>query len=115
MDKKPNINVTINYNVTDTDIKNRKLSIPLQSVPNDVIINILGCAVYDDIDKDTGEVKTVCMFKDVDGELYTSISAVIFEQVDDIIDVLAGAESVNVKVAKRKSKGGRDFIGFLFV
>lgn len=86
-------------------------AVSLQDVAGEKLIGIQAAAVVDDIDRETGETKPVAAFVDGDGIVYTSISSVVMESMDDIIDLIDEGETFDLTVMSRKAKGSnREFL-----
>lgn len=61
-------------------------------------------------DEDSGEVKSVTVFISPDMDTLTAISAQIYDVADDLIDVIDEEGDCTVRIEKRTSKGGREFL-----
>ena len=62
--------------------------------------------------KETGEVKRISVLIDHEGKTYTSISATIDDIMDDVIELLDEGEPVSLRLLKRTSSNGREFLSF---
>lgn len=102
--------------IAKTENFNRKMainigtSIALQDKAGQKIASIAAAAIVTDIDRETGEEKQVAVIVDGGGMSYSSISATVLQQMDDIIELIDEGEDFDVVVVSRTSKGGRDFI-----
>lgn len=86
-------------------------AISLQDMAGQKIMSIKAAAIVDDIDRETGESKPVAAFVDAEGLVYTSISAVVMESMEDIIDLIDEGETFDLSVMSRKAKGSnREFL-----
>lgn len=94
----------------------------LKNLSEDYVITVTDVLVYEDtIDSFGGDQKgeVVVLFSEVDGveTLYGSVSKTVSESAQSLIDFMqqTETESVDVKVIKRVSKNGRDFISLQMV
>lgn len=102
-------------NITKKDVVNASTGIALKDC-NGETITIVACAILEDVDKETGEIKTVTLFKGDDGTAYSAISSSVADAADDIIDIINEDGKVDCKVSIRKSKGqNRDFIALTLI
>lgn len=86
-------------------------AVSLQEMAGTKIMGIQAAAIVEDNDRETGESKAVAVFVDSDGVVYTSISSVVMEQMDDIIDLINDGEMFDLTVMSRKAKGSnREFL-----
>lgn len=97
-------------NWTRFDAINSATAYSLQdlSVGDEIIVN--ACAVgIDDVDSDE---KEAVVFVTPDKEYYSSISATVIEQCDDIINILNNdADNITLRICKKMSKQRqREFI-----
>lgn len=76
-------------------------------------ITIVNVVNYNDTDKETGEEKTITTFKTADGDFVGTVS----QNVSDIISMcmetygeITPDNPLSVRVKKRKSNNGRDFL-----
>lgn len=97
-------------NFTRRDAVNSRNGIALQDVENGYTFNVISAAQIETVDEETGERKEVSVLKSDDNQYYTSISATVYDVMDDLIDIIDDEGSCKVRVDKRKSKQGRDFI-----
>lgn len=103
------INATENFSKLDAiNASNGKA---LQDVADGSILSVEKYGLMQDINETTGEIKDVAVLVTTDGEVYTSISSSVNDSVSSIIDAIIDGERISsVKVQKRVSKGGRDFL-----
>lgn len=94
----------------------------LKNLNDDFVITVTDVLVYEDtIDSFGGDQKgdVVVLFSEVDGveTLYGSVSKSVSESAQSLIDFMeqTEVESVDVKVIKRVSNNGRDFISLQMV
>lgn len=94
----------------------------LKNLNDDFVITVTDVLVYEDtIDSFGGDQKgdVVVLFSEVDGveTLYGSVSKSVSESAQSLIDFMQMTEvdAVDVKVIKRVSNNGRDFISLQMV
>lgn len=95
------------------DALNSKNGIALQDFEGDsmVIPNVVKAACATNVDEDTGELKNVSILVTEDQTYFTSISSTIFENMDDLMDILEDEKKIDVRINRRVSKGNkRDFL-----
>lgn len=99
------------HNFSKKDIINSKNGIPLQDFEGDSteLRNITKAAMIEDVDPETGETKYITVLV-IGDDYYTSISGTIYDSMGDVLDVMADEEKVDMRINRRKSKGGRDFL-----
>lgn len=97
-------------NFTKRDAVNSRNGIALQDMENAFMFNVIAAAQIETVDEETGERKEVSVLKSEDDQYYTSISATVYDVMDDLIGIIDDEGSCKVRVDKRKSKQGRDFI-----
>ena len=97
------------FNFTSKDTLNAISAQPLQSIKNKTI-TISGMAIDNRPDRD-GQVVVVGYIKTSDGSIYTTISDTVIRGIDALIDYVVdeGVDTVDVKVATKKSKNNREF------
>lgn len=78
-------------------------------------LTVTGVYTYNDVDKETGEQKTVGAIKTNDGMIFGFTSSTLLECAERIADVLMDGESteVDIKTISRESKAGRTFYQFV--
>ena len=78
-------------------------------------LTVTGVYTYDDVDKETGEAKTVGAIKCSDGMIFGFTSSTLLECAERIADVLMDGEcsEVDIKTISRESKAGRTFYQFI--
>lgn len=99
---------TVNF--TKKDEINSRNSLALQDLPDGHILTINKAAVISRLDVETGESKEVSILVTEDGEVYSAISATVCDIMDDIIELMEEEPIVNLRLNKRKSKAGREFL-----
>ena len=97
-------------NFTKRDAVNSRNGVALQDMENAFMFNVIAAAQIETVDEETGERKEVSVLKSEDDHYYTSISATVYDVMDDLIEIINDEGSCKVRVDKRKSKQGRDFI-----
>lgn len=97
-------------NFTKKDNVNARNGFSLQDVAQDEILKINKAAIVMGSDKDSGNNRQVAVLMSDDGVVYTSISENVLDAMDDICELIDETGSVDIRVFKRKSKQGRDFI-----
>lgn len=102
--------ISYTSNFTRRDAVNSRNGIALQDLDNAYTFNVISAAQIETVDEETGERKEVSVLKSEDNQYYTSISATVYDVMDDLIDIINDEGSCKVRVDKRKSKQGRDFI-----
>lgn len=96
---------------TKRDVVNSRAGKPLQDFEKSMTItNITAIATCKDVDEETGEIKNVGIFRTADMVYYTTISETVFDTLDDVIEILDEENEISVRVDKRKSNSGRDFL-----
>lgn len=93
---------------TKKDFINSRNGMALQEVAGETL-KIVSCAIIlDDSDED-GEKKIGTII--TESEVFTTISENIIQSIEDIIEIEADGETdIQVRISKRKSKAGRDFL-----
>lgn len=71
-------------------------------------INVISVGSFDDTDKDGNPVK-VSVLMDKSGNIYTTISATIYDSLVLLEDIIADENEVEVVVNESTSNGGRKF------
>lgn len=89
--------------------------ISMKDLKDNAEIKLSAAALVEDTDIDTGEVKKVAAFVDQNGNIYSSISANAIDVTEDIVSLLDDGEEVTVRLLKRKSKAGRDFLSLVVI
>lgn len=102
--------ITSTANFTKKDNINARNGFSLQDVAQDEILKIDRAAIVMGNDKDGGEKRQVAVLMSDDGVAYTSISENVLDALEDICEIIDETGSVDIRVFKRKSKQGRDFI-----
>lgn len=73
-------------------------------------------AVYEDVDKKTGELQQILAIQTPEGEVYATNSPTFIEEFTKMVDFFAGFNMAvdAVKVVNGVSKAGRDFITVVY-
>ena len=83
----------------------------LNDMAGSKIVGVTAAAIIEDADKETGEVKRVGVVVDKEGYVYSSISEVVLESMEGVIELLEDGEDFDIGVVSRKSKGNnRDYL-----
>ena len=91
-----------NFNITGAET--------LDSVKG-TVIRVVGCALGEDVSAETGEVVKTGYLKDVDGNIYSTISPTAMQSIVALAEMKLSEESaVDIRINSRTSKGGRSFI-----
>lgn len=92
-------------NFTKKDAINARNGQALQDLPDGTRITVKSAAMLSVADEDTGEVKDVSVLITDDGDCLTSISATVYQIMDDIIDIITDDGVADIRVNQRTSKG----------
>lgn len=79
------------------------------SISNGLEIDVVGVGTFPDTDKD-GNAVNVTALKTASGEIYTTISATIFDCVDMLDEIIAEEKKAIIVVHEKESKSGRKFL-----
>lgn len=99
-------------NFDKKDLINSRNGLSLQDEENGFVIEVTKAATMEDTDEETGELKKISVLIDPEGKTYTSISATVDDIMDDVIELLDEGEPISLRLIKRKSNGGREFLSF---
>lgn len=99
-------------NFTKRDMVNSKAGYPLQDFDGQMEIKNVKAAAMTEVVED-GEKKEVSIIVTDDNQYYTSISATIYDSMPDIIDILDDETKVDLRIIKRESKSGREFLSVI--
>lgn len=95
---------------------NLTVAYSLQDVAGSKIESVVAAAIVEDVDRDTGEAKPVSVIVSGNGEVYTSISSVVMESMDDIIDLLDDGEKFDIQIVTRKTKSSnREYLSLMII
>lgn len=98
-------------NFTKRDEINARNSLALQDLEDGTIITATKAGLIQRPDAETGEVKTVSVIITEDGTAYSAISATVCDIMGDIIELMDDENaSLELRLNKRKSKAGREFL-----
>lgn len=98
---------------TKRDALNSRNGFALQDFEGDSmeIPNVVKAACATNVDEDTGEIKNVSILVTEDHTYFTSISTTIYDNMEDLMEILEDESKINVRIHKRVSKGNkRDFL-----
>ena len=95
-------------NFTKFDAMNARNGNPLKNCDG-LTIPVDRLAIGKDSMED-GEEREVCVIVSTDNECYTTISPTVIAMISDCIDLLEEGEKISVKIIKRTSSKGREFI-----
>lgn len=96
-------------NFSKRDLVNSKAGYPLQEFDGEMEIKNVVALAMAEVKEDDDE-KEVTIIVTEDKQYFTSISATIYDAMPDVIDILDEENKVNLRILKRESKGGRDFL-----
>lgn len=104
--------ITASKNFTRRDIINSRSGYPLQDFEGNslTIPEVVAAAIMKDTDTETGEIKDITVIKTSDSHYFTSISATVYDCMEDVIEILDEESTISVRVDKRTSKGNREFL-----
>lgn len=98
-------------NFTKRDEINSRNSFALQDMEDGAVFQVSKAALVNRPDLETGEQKEVAVLVMDDGTVYSAISATVCDVLDDIVDLIEDEGApVTVRLNKRKSKAGREFL-----
>lgn len=97
-------------NFTKRDSMNSRNGLPLQDLDDKSTIKVTTAAILEDVDEETGERKEIGVIRTPDKLYYTTISATVIDTMHDLIDIINEEGDVEIRLGKRKSKGGREFL-----
>lgn len=98
-------------NFTKRDIINSRNSFALQDLDNGTEIVVAKAGIITRPDMETGEPKEVSVLIIEDGTVYSAISATVCDTMEDIVDLIEDEQApVTIRLNKRKSKAGREFL-----
>lgn len=98
-------------NFSRRDIINSRAGKPLQDFDGSKKIeHVTAAAIAKDTDEETGEIRDVGIIKTADAEYYTTISATVLDSMDAVVEIIDDEGEIDLRIDKRKSNGGRDFL-----
>lgn len=98
-------------NFTKRDEINARNSFALQDLENGAVLTVPKAGLITRPDMETGEPKEVAVLVTDDGTVYSAISATVCDTMDDIVDLIEDeGNAIQVRLNKRKSKAGREFL-----
>ena len=100
---------------TKRDSANSRNGLPLQELEHKSTLHIIAAAIMEDTDEETNETKEIGVFVTGEKEYYTTISATVIDTMYDLIDIMSDEGEVDVRIEKRKSKGGREFLSLVIL
>lgn len=95
---------------TAKDSINSRSGQSLQDMEDASTLTIVAAAAMNVTDEEDGELKKVSVLVTEDKEYMTSISATVFDVMPDVIELLNEEPVLEIRVNKRESNGGREFI-----
>ena len=97
-------------NFTKRDSINSRNGEALSLLNDNQTIVVGASCIMNTIDESTGEITPCGVIVSDEKHYYTTISGTIIDVLPDLIDILDEEEAVEVRINKRKSKAGRDFL-----
>lgn len=79
-----------------------------KKIENGITFDVVKVGSFPDTDKDGNNVNVSCLMTP-DGEIFTSISATIYDSLDMLYDIISDEGKVTVKVNENTSNNGRKF------
>lgn len=76
---------------------------------NGMEIEIVGVGTFPDTDND-GNAVNVTALKSKTGEMYTTISAIVYDSVEMLSEILEEDKELVICVHEKESKSGRNFL-----
>lgn len=79
-------------------------------------LEVASYALYEDVDKKTGELQQILAIQTPEGEVFATNSPTFIEEFVKMVDFFAGFGMVvdAIKVVSGVSKGGREFISVVY-
>ena len=79
-------------------------------------LEVASYALYEDVDKKTGELQQILAIQTTEGEVFATNSPTFIEEFVKMVDFFAGFGMVvdAIKVVSGVSKGGREFISVVY-
>lgn len=90
----------------------------IKSVPQDIkklteAVTVVGAVIYNDVDRETGELKAVGAIKTSNGDMYGFTSLTLIDCTDLLIDTfMDGAKEITLVPVTGTSNAGRTFYQF---
>lgn len=90
----------------------------IKSVPQDIkklteAVTVVGAIIYNDVDRETGELKNVGAIKTSNGDIYGFTSMTLIDCTDLLIDTFKdGAKEITLIPVTGTSNAGRTFYQF---
>lgn len=107
------MNIVKNVGLSKMDLLNIRNNEIMLSDLGDCTFVLTGAALLDDVDINTGAVKSSFALKTENGEIVTGIASSVYSTVDMILNVLTSKEiqsGVEVRLLTSESGQGRTFI-----
>lgn len=96
-----------NTELTKIDLFNAKNS--GKKIEKDLEIEVSAVGTFADTDKDGNDVNVTVLKSATDSNVYTTISATIYNSLELLREILADNGTIRVKVIESKSQSGRNF------
>lgn len=106
------MNIIKEVNISNIDKFN------IKSVPQDIkklteAVTVVGAIIYNDVDRETGELKAVGAIKTSNGDIYGFTSMTLIDCTDLLIDTFTdGAKEITLIPVTGTSNAGRTFYQF---
>lgn len=101
-------------NIGKMELFNAKsASIALQTVSD--TLTVIGAAIADETNTESGEISEVGYVFDKDGSVYGTISPTVMDMLPTLIELLDEFGELPLSVVHRKSKSDREFISLQIV
>lgn len=97
-------------NFSKRDGMNSRNGFPLQDLDNKETIKVTAAAIMEDNDEETGEVKEIGVIVTPEKQYFTTISSTVIDAMYDLIDIMDEEGETSIRLDKRQSKGGREFL-----
>lgn len=103
--------MAVTNNFTKRDEINSRNSFALQDLEDGKNLTLTKAAIIQRPDNETGEIKNVAIMVTEDGTVYSAISETVCDIMEDIVDLMNEENApIDVRLNKRKSKAGREFL-----
>lgn len=105
---------TINSaNVTKFDLINAETSDSFKSIVGEDFKEIRACAIVEDVDRESGEMKEFSYIFTTEGDVYGGNSESVKRACDNVIELLTDGERIKFRVKSAKTNNGREFLSLL--
>lgn len=93
------------------DFINARNGFSLQDCEANAVLHIVKAAIILGPDNEAeDDTRQVAILMDGEGVTYTSISETVLDSMSDVCELIDEEGAQDIKLFKRKSKGGRDFL-----